>query len=930
MKDTISQVLNQCLRDFTALTESEALNRYEAEIPRRRWLDELGRLRVWSGNIGAHQAGQSSLDYRLRDASHLKGETLKLLNRMLRVIQNATEVLNEDSDGEVGIELEDDEDDGTTEMQQLHQNIVDIINSLMQISMAVRRPADHDRLLNMKVKNESFFAPWAQQHISHKYPDAEAATVDRLSLAMARQKAILKYRERHRAKLEKGLFEYIETNSTKLSETIATEMVANNDRLQFLETTSNSGLSQTSYAPSLMATQAAASIPNPPKGSANRNPCECPYCYHIITIKHKKDWARHVFQDLMPYVCLSSDCVTPSRLYDSRHQWSLHMREAHGHGQQGLTCPLCHTGIPQSTSFEKHVGRHLEELALFVLPRTESEGEVSSEGSTLDPVETGERLALASDDGLEDEPALGYSIDEEREFADTSSATTTSTETSAAESENGTNGPYRCTYPGCTAPPFMTRYLFKCHSKVHSQVRPHFCSVEGCPRGPDRKGFKRKNEMLRHGLFVHGDPGYTCPFCPDDSHKYPRPDKLQLHVLLHHPNQRRDDPALQRILSQAPMGDNRRDSSAETVSELQKIPQQAEGPSPDHSEGARVADSARGEHHEWLAELQKTIDEDEEKRRIKKEIRDEEARIALAEQGEKAKEARIKASAVEEGKLQQERAAIAALEATEKCSDESKDSLPHKDEIGPEHILRLREEEENKEIMGNDHESVWIVEFDAGSRMPEGLATFPPRSKRGEMTPQSRLSNPASSNAAAVTGDVEGEHVRPELKGILRAPREKFPEDPNPEREGVARLKDATDGGIPPGARWTKIDRRLVNPAALEAGRERFEERGDSVIVLRVLTREEIQEYANNTQEIRAMVGNSDSERGRRQSPLKESIQIPPESRRAALRAGNERSEEIYDSVIVPGSLEKEIRPYAEKTEELRGMFPSIHKPYIS
>ncbi|KAH8701730.1 hypothetical protein BGW36DRAFT_290029 [Talaromyces proteolyticus] len=88
-------------------------------------------------------------------------------------------------------------------------------------------------------------------------------------------------------------------------------------------------------------------------------------------------------------------------------------------------------------------------------------------------------------------------------------------------------------------------------------------------------------------------------------------------------------------------------------------------------------------------------------------------------------------------------------------------------------------------------------------------------------------------------------------KSILKAPREKFPEEDNPIREGVAPLKDAHKKGIPPGARWTKIDRRLVNPAALELGHERFEERSEYVIVLRVLTKEEIQAYAVKTQEIR-------------------------------------------------------------------------------
>ena len=91
-------------------------------------------------------------------------------------------------------------------------------------------------------------------------------------------------------------------------------------------------------------------------------------------------------------------------------------------------------------------------------------------------------------------------------------------------------------------------------------------------------------------------------------------------------------------------------------------------------------------------------------------------------------------------------------------------------------------------------------------------------------------------------------------KGILKKPRAvPFPEDPNPTREGVAPLKekDATKDGIPAGARWTKISRVLVNPEALEHAHERFEERDDYVIVLRVITREEIQKFAEKTREIR-------------------------------------------------------------------------------
>jgi hypothetical protein len=92
-------------------------------------------------------------------------------------------------------------------------------------------------------------------------------------------------------------------------------------------------------------------------------------------------------------------------------------------------------------------------------------------------------------------------------------------------------GGFQCHYPNCTAQPFQTQYLLNSHANVHSQNRPHYCPVKGCQRSEGGKGFKRKNEMIRHGL-VHESPGYVCPYCMDREHKYPRPDNLQRYVLV--------------------------------------------------------------------------------------------------------------------------------------------------------------------------------------------------------------------------------------------------------------------------------------------------------------------------------------------------------------------------------------------------------------
>lgn len=91
------------------------------------------------------------------------------------------------------------------------------------------------------------------------------------------------------------------------------------------------------------------------------------------------------------------------------------------------------------------------------------------------------------------------------------------------------------------------------------------------------------------------------------------------------------------------------------------------------------------------------------------------------------------------------------------------------------------------------------------------------------------------------------------LQGILKPPTESFPEDPSPIREGVAPLKDGKKRGIPRDARWTKISRKLVNPEALELGKERFEAMKDFVVVLRPLSREEVKQYSEVTEKIRGM-----------------------------------------------------------------------------
>ena len=115
-----------------------------------------------------------------------------------------------------------------------------------------------------------------------------------------------------------------------------------------------------------------------------------------------------------------------------------------------------------------------------------------------------------------------------------------------------------------------------------------------------------------------------------------------------------------------------------------------------------------------------------------------------------------------------------------------------------------------------------------------------------------RMVSPGPQDSTIVEQDPRADASRKlhETKGILRRPTQKFPEYPESYRDGVAPLRSSEN--IPPNARWTKIMRTLVSPEALDRGSERFEERQDCVIVLRVLTKAEIEQYALKTQELRS------------------------------------------------------------------------------
>lgn len=171
MAHTISSVAINCLKLLKRLVSSDGILQYEHEVPPTLWNDELGRLRVWIANIGAHQTGQSSLDYRLRDASHVKVQVSRLLRRLERACGDAWDIFDNSAAEEEDESSDSDGDSspGQTELQKIYHTLRDTLNCLFRMSMVIRQPAQHDRLRGARRSDTVHFEPFDRQHVLNKY-----------------------------------------------------------------------------------------------------------------------------------------------------------------------------------------------------------------------------------------------------------------------------------------------------------------------------------------------------------------------------------------------------------------------------------------------------------------------------------------------------------------------------------------------------------------------------------------------------------------------------------------------------------------------------------------------------------------------------------------------------------------------------------------
>lgn len=550
----ISEEFRRCHSLFKDLYSE--VTSHNNEVPGPLWLEQLGRLRIWSANIAAHQTTQASLDHRLRDASHIKIQIVNLLRSIEHRIEEVGSILHDkqsdqtvpasDTDIEDIRALHDleavippsedssDQQETTTDIQECFDVIVNAIGCLYQVSMLVKTPARHDRLIDLDIGVNHVFREFDERHVSDKFPRADPVVVRRLGNAITQRRHDLDRRRRHQAKLRRGLDEEgEELGLDTLSDTNATTFLPHTIDLD--DTLSVAAMSTTSIADSLIQA-GTARIPPLPTHWDGEHGFECDYCgLPNVVVRNRAEWTSHVLKDLYPYVCLHETCATPNLMYDSRRVWFAHMLSSHTsppkepvqgvllqHLPQALTCPLCRDELEGRKS-QNHIARHLQELALWSLPQQVVDDDGGDEDKNFSDDSSGDHDSEFGGDIEAPNKIHGrekHGGNEDKNF-------------NAADDNNDV---HRSKYrdDATTASQSYGREVYREYSDdisiIDSPTKP-WIICPYCQRmfeGRDRKG-----NLKRHINSLHPPERYRCKWgiCPKHYH---RRDELLMHVKLEH------------------------------------------------------------------------------------------------------------------------------------------------------------------------------------------------------------------------------------------------------------------------------------------------------------------------------------------------------------------------------------------------------------
>ncbi|TGO92413.1 hypothetical protein BPOR_0003g00110 [Botrytis porri] len=202
--------------------------------------NELGRFKIWAGNLGVFAPGRASVDYRLRDDADVKEILTQMLDRLRQstkqamdppvILEEAEEESEKDdssdssSEDSMAISLDNETDAGSEkdDLPSLHSadvgatalnTIKDTITRLYRLSTILKKPSsanENVKVANFIAKDEASaelfeFQTSVRWQIEFRLPDAPPTLLNRLVEATVFRRRKLEYRERHKEKLKQGV-----------------------------------------------------------------------------------------------------------------------------------------------------------------------------------------------------------------------------------------------------------------------------------------------------------------------------------------------------------------------------------------------------------------------------------------------------------------------------------------------------------------------------------------------------------------------------------------------------------------------------------------------------------------------------------------------------------------------------------------------------
>ena len=205
--------------------------------------NQMGRFKIWAGNIGVFAAGTASTDYRLRQDQDIRDVMIQMLARLKKHLEQLISLSSlqeegsqEDSGSEstdsstssspslvISLGSDSDSNSSTVDTSEAQEKrnpshdrlnaIDDVITSLYRLSAIIRKPISIDEVTkveNFIAKNQEStdtkdFVSHIQWQTQFRHPAASAMLIDRLVSSVVFRRHKLLYRERHHEKLSQGV-----------------------------------------------------------------------------------------------------------------------------------------------------------------------------------------------------------------------------------------------------------------------------------------------------------------------------------------------------------------------------------------------------------------------------------------------------------------------------------------------------------------------------------------------------------------------------------------------------------------------------------------------------------------------------------------------------------------------------------------------------